>query len=80
MFNLASGIAMTATRIAAKKSASVPTPSTARALLSVKNAGIALDCSRSTVLRMIASGKLRSVTLSARAVRIVAADVDALIG
>lgn len=48
-------------------------------LMTIANARIALDCSRSTVLRLVASGKLRSVTLSARAVRIVAADVDALI-
>lgn len=49
-----------------------------RRLMTIKRAGIALDCSRSTVLRMIASGKLRSVTLSARAVRVFAADVEAL--
>ncbi|SFO84812.1 DNA binding domain-containing protein, excisionase family [Variovorax sp. OK605] len=48
-------------------------------LLTIKRACAELDCSRSTALRMIAAGKLRTVTLSARAVRIVAADVDALI-
>jgi len=55
-------------------------PTAKRRLLTIKNTCIALDCSRSTALRMIAAGKLRTVTLSARAVRVIAADVDALLG
>lgn len=69
---------MTATAIPTKSAPAAT--NTNRMLLSVKSAGAALDCSRSTILRMVASGKLRTVTLSARAVRIVAADVDALLG
>lgn len=52
----------------------------ARRLLTIKNTELALDCSRSTVLRMINDGKLRTVYLSPRAVRVLAADVDALLG
>jgi predicted DNA-binding transcriptional regulator AlpA len=55
-------------------------PAATRRLLTIKNTGIALDCSRSTVLRLIKDEKLRVVTLSSRAVRVVAADVDALLG
>lgn len=55
-------------------------PPVDRRLLTIKNTEIALDCSRSTVLRLIKSEKLRVVTLGARAVRVVAADVDALLG
>lgn len=54
-------------------------PIAERRLLSIKSACVALDCSRSTILRMIARGELRTVTLSARAVRVIAADVDALL-
>ncbi|MGJ7570856.1 helix-turn-helix transcriptional regulator [Variovorax sp. RB2P76] len=58
--------------------AAAPTAERPR-LLTIKRFCAEADCSRSTALRMIASGKLRTVTLSARAVRIVAADVDALL-
>lgn len=47
-------------------------------LMTYKSTGKALQCSRATVRRLIEDGKLRTVTLSARAVRIVGDDVRAL--
>lgn len=62
------------------KPAPAAASATARRLLTIRNTGIALDCSRSTVLRLIKDEKLRTVVLSARAVRVIATDVDALLG
>lgn len=50
-----------------------------RRLLTIKSTGEALDCGRSTVYRLINDGKLRTVKLSTRAVRVVSADVEALL-
>lgn len=45
----------------------------------IPGAAARLDVSRSTIYRLIAEGRLRTVKLSARAVRVVSADVDALV-
>lgn len=49
-------------------------------MLTIKETGFELSCSRSTVLRMIAAGKLSTTTVGVRGVRVHAADVDALLG
>ncbi|MBS0426374.1 MAG: excisionase family DNA-binding protein [Proteobacteria bacterium] len=54
-------------------------PGAAPILMTYKSAGKALQCSRATVRRLIKGGKLRVIHLSARAVRIPAADVHALV-
>lgn len=66
------------TAISTPAPAAAPTAARPR-LLTIKRVCAELDCSRSTALRMIASGKLRTVVLSARAVRVIATDVDALL-
>ena len=48
-------------------------------LLRVPDAARALAVSESTLRRMIAAGRLRAVTVSPRCVRILRADVDALL-
>lgn len=45
----------------------------------VASVGARLSCGRTTVYRLIQAGKLRTVKLSARAVRVVSADVEALL-
>ena len=66
--------------IPAAKTAAAPAaaPGDAPILMTYKSAGKALQCSRATVRRLIEGGKLRTVNLSARAVRIVGDDVRAL--
>lgn len=46
----------------------------------IASTGIRLSVGRTTVNRLIKDGKLRTVTLSKRAVRVISADVDALLG
>lgn len=45
----------------------------------IASVGARLSCGRTTVYRLIQGGKLRTVKLSTRAVRVVSADVDALL-
>ncbi len=55
-------------------------PLAERKVLTIKNTAVALDCSISTVLRLIKDEKLRIVYLSPRAVRVVADSVVGLLG
>lgn len=66
--------------VLATKPARPKAPLADRRLLTIKSTCEALDCCRTTVLRLIKVGKLRMVYLGPRAVRVVAADVDALLG
>jgi excisionase family DNA binding protein len=67
---------------ASAKQRHVTTPASAQPkvlLEKISSVCVRLGCGRSTVYRLIWDGKLRTVKLSARAVRVISADVDALL-
>lgn len=66
---------------AEKSRAATPVAPRPRPIMeTIASTGARLSVGRTTVNRLIKDGKLRTVTLSKRAVRVISADVDALLG